>query len=244
MRIITAAVVLVAPAGSLPAQSAFEVASVKLDSSETGVDRIKISKGSLIIQNVSFRRLINMAYGIPDGREYLLSGPDWLDSENFDISAKYASEIPDADVLPMLQRLLGERFNLALHHETRQISGYAMVIGKNGPKLRPAASARPFANFRALSGHAEGTCVSMPDLADRLSRAPFQLDRPVVDFTGLTGRFDLTLDWSPIDKQAENASGPSIFSAIEEQLGLRLEARKLPLEVLIVDHADRVPAAN
>jgi uncharacterized protein (TIGR03435 family) len=72
----------------------------------------------------------------------------------------------------------------------------------------------------------------MPDLADRLSRANFQLDRPVVDFTGLAGRFDLTLDWGPVD-------GPSIFSAMEEQLGLRLEARKMPLEVLIVDHASK-----
>jgi uncharacterized protein (TIGR03435 family) len=84
----------------------------------------------------------------------------------------------------------------------------------------------------------------MPDLADRLSRVPFQLDRPVVDYTGTPGRYDLTLDWSPIDKPTENAAAPSIVSAIEEQLGLRLEARKMPLEVLIVDHADRVPAAN
>lgn len=66
----------------------------------------------------------------------------------------------------------------------------------------------------------------------------------MVDFTGLTGRFDLTLDWSNVDKQTETAAGPSIFAAIEEQLGLRLEARKLPLEILIVDHADKVPAAN
>jgi uncharacterized protein (TIGR03435 family) len=241
MRIIATLIVL---AGSAMAQPAFDVASVKPDASETGVDRINISKGSLIIRNVSLRRLINMAYGIPDSREYLLTGPDWLDTERFDISAKYPLSTSDPDVLQMLQRLLGERFSLTLHRETRQISGYALMIGKNGPKLRPAASSRPFANFRALSTHAEGTSVSMPDLADRLSRPPFQLERPVVDSTGLTGRFDLTLDWSPIDKPAENAAAPSIVSAIEEQLGLRLEARKMPLEVLIVDHADRVPAAN
>lgn len=226
------------------AQPAFDVASVKPDASETGVDRIDISKGNVIIQNVSLRRLINIAYGIPDSREYLLAAPDWLATERFDISAKFPLSTPDPDVLLILQRLLGERFSLALHRETRQISGYALLPGKNGPKLRPAASPRPFANFRAQSGHAEGTSVSMPDLADRLSRTSFQLDRPVVDFTGLTGRYDLTLDWSPIDKQTENAAGPSIFAAIEEQLGLRLEARKMPLEVLIVDHADRVPAAN
>ena len=84
----------------------------------------------------------------------------------------------------------------------------------------------------------------MPDLADRLSRAPFQLDRPVVDFTGLAGRFDLTLDWSPIDGPAENTTGPSVFTALEEQLGLRLEPRKLPLEILVVDHANKTPTEN
>jgi uncharacterized protein (TIGR03435 family) len=133
-----------------------------------------------------------MAYGIPDGREYMLSGPDCLESEHFDISAKYNPTIKDDDVPPMLLSVLTERFKLAAHRETRQISGYAMVIGKNGSKLKPAVSPQP--GFLTLAGHAEGTSVSMPDLADRLSRATFQLDRPVVDFTGLTGRYDLTLD--------------------------------------------------
>jgi uncharacterized protein (TIGR03435 family) len=128
----------------------------------------------------------------------------------------------------MLLSLLTERFELAAHRETRQISGYAMVIGKNGSKLKPVVNPQP--GFLILAGHAEGTSVSMPDLADRLSRASFQLDRPVVDFTGLTGRYDLTLDWAPTDP---------IFSALEEQLGLKLEARKMPLEVLIVDHATK-----
>lgn len=230
------------------APSSFEVASVKPDNSDTGVNSVHISKGDLIIRNVSLKRLISMAYGIPDSREYLLSGPDWLDSERFDISAKYPLGTSDQGVMVMLQNLLGERFSLALRRETRQLSGYAMVIGKGGPKLHSAASPRPFAMFRALPGHASGSSASMPDLADRLSRAPFELDRPVVDFTGLTGRFDLTLDWSPVDakgdKEGENATGPSMFTAIEEQLGLRLEPRKLPLEVLIVDRANRTPAEN
>ena len=232
MRIIATLIVV---AGSAMAQPAFDVASVKPDASQTGVDRIKIGSGSVIIENVSLRRLISMAYGIPDSRQYLLSGPDWLESEHFDISAKYNPAIKDDDVPPMFLSLLTERFKLAAHRETRQISGYALIIGKDGPKLKPAVSPQPGPNFRALAGHAEGTSVSMPDLADRLSRASFQLDRPVVDFTGLTGRYDLSLDWAPTDP---------IFSALEEQLGLKLEARKMPLEVLIVDHADRVPVAN
>jgi uncharacterized protein (TIGR03435 family) len=233
-----------APCQTVVGPSTFEVASVKPDDSDTGVDRISISKGDLIIRNVSLKRLIAMAHGIPESREYLLSGPEWLDSERFDISARYPPETPNTDVLVMLQSLLAERFHMAIHRELRQFSGYALLIGKGGPKLHSAASPRPSAMFRALAGHASGSSASMPDLADRLSRPPFELERPVVDFTALPGRFDLTLDWSPTDKQGENGIGPSLFTALEEQLGLRLEPRKLPLEVLVVDRANKVPAEN
>lgn len=178
-----------------------------------------------------------MAYGVADGRDYLFSGPDWLDEERFDITARFATETSEHDVLLMLQSLLAERFNLVFHRETRQFSAYALVIGKGGPKLHPAAAPQGSFKFRALAGHAVGFSISMPALADRLSRPDFQIDRRVVDFTGLTGTFDLTLDWG-----GEN--GPSIFTAIQEQLGLKLEARKIPLEVFVVDHVSRVPTPN
>jgi uncharacterized protein (TIGR03435 family) len=239
-----AAVSLIVFAACTATGQTFDVASVKPDDSDTGVDKISILKGDMIIRNVSLKRLIAMAHGIPESREYLLSGPDWLDSERFDISAKYPPETPDAAVLVMLQNLLSERFRIADHRETRQFSGYALLIGKGGSKLHSAADPRPFAMFRALAGHATGSSVSMPDLADRLSRPPFELERPVVDFTGLQGRFDLALEWSPADKQNENWIGASVFTAIEEQLGLRLEPRKLPLEVLVVDRANKVPSEN
>jgi uncharacterized protein (TIGR03435 family) len=221
------------------ARLSFEVSSVKSDKSETGVDRVKIAEGSLIIQNVSLKRCIGLAYG----RDYLLSGPDWLDSERFDISAKFPPETLDHDVLLMLQGLLAERFNLALHRETRQFSAYALVIGKGGPKLHAAAAPDGEYMFRAQAGRATGSSISMHAFADRLSRSVFQLDRQVVDFTGLTGTFDLTLDWNPNNTQSD-ATGPSIFTAVQEQFGLKLEPRKVPLEVLIVDHVNRVPTAN
>jgi len=226
----------------------FEVASVKPDKSETGVDRIRISNGSLIIVNVSLKRCIGMAYGVAEGRDYLFSGPAWLDTERFDISAKFPPETSNAQVLLMLQRLLDERFNLSLHHESKDFSVYALVVGKNGAKLHPAAAPGGSYKFRAQSGHAAGFSVSMPMFADRLSRPDFQLGRQVVDFTGLTGTFDLTLDWKPETGQAENpsdnASEASIYTAIQEQLGLRLEPRKIALEVLVVEHANKVPTEN
>jgi uncharacterized protein (TIGR03435 family) len=214
----------------------FDVASVKSNKSETGVDRIKLTNGSLIIENVSLKRCIGMAYGIADGRDYLWSGPDWLDSERFDILAKFPAETREHDILIMLRNLLADRFGLAFHYETRQFSTYALVIAKGGPKLHPSEAPEGSYRFKAQGGHATGSSISMGMLADRLSRPDFQLDHKVVDRTGLPGTFDLTLDWGE--------DGPSIFTALQEQLGLKLEPRKTPLEVFVVDRVNRVPTAN
>jgi uncharacterized protein (TIGR03435 family) len=184
-----------------------------------------------------------MAYGIPESREYLLSGPEWLESEHFDISAKYAAGTSNADSLPMLQRLLEDRFGLKVHHETRDFTAYALVAGKNGPKLKapvPSPDGHTFpcgsppGGFRVRDGHAPGCSITMPALTDRLSRQPFGLDRPVIDRTGLSGEFDVTLDFSD----------ESIVTAVQDQLGLKLELRKIPIDLLVVDGAEKVPSAN
>jgi uncharacterized protein (TIGR03435 family) len=227
---------------------AFEVASVKPDQSQTGIDRVQNSNGSLMIVNVSLKRIIGLAYGVDDGQDYLFSGPEWLDSERFDISAKYPLETPRADYLLMFQRLLDERFGLRLHHESRPFTAYALTVAKGGSKLRPTPNAGAY-RFSVQKGHASGFSITMPMLAGRLSRPGFELDRRVVDMTGLTGAFDFTLDWSPngaaSDDPADAPAGPSLFTALQEQLGLKLELRKnMPLEVLVVDHAEKVPAAN
>jgi uncharacterized protein (TIGR03435 family) len=227
---------------------AFEVASVKPDKSETGVDRVHISNGSVIIQNVSLKRCIGLAYGVAEGRDYLFSGPGWLDTERFDISAKFPADTKDPDVLLMLQRLLDERFKLRLHREMREFSVYALTEAKGGAKLQTAAQPQAPYTFSAKPGHASGSSLSLPAFADRLGRPVFQLDRQVVDLTGLKGLFDLTLDWGPQSTQVENQTdsvpGPSIFTALQEQLGLKLEARKVPLEVLVVDFAEKAPTEN
>jgi uncharacterized protein (TIGR03435 family) len=236
-------------AGGLMAQAsdtrpAFEVASLKSDKSQTGVDRIKRTGGSWIIENVSLKRLIGMAYGVAEGRDYLLKGPDWMDTENFDISAKFPLGTSDSQVLLMLQRLLDERFKLKLHRESREFSVYALVIDKRGSRLNPTATPGPY-KFSARAGHAVGKSVSLAQLADRLSK---EVGRQVVDFTGLTGQFDLTLDWRPEAEQAEKpgtvSDRPSIFSALPEQLGLKLEPRRVSLDVLVVDAAEKRPAEN
>jgi uncharacterized protein (TIGR03435 family) len=234
-------------AGAADTRPAFEVASVKPDASETGVDRIDFSKGSVIIVNVSLKRLIGMAYGVAEGRDYLFSGPQWVDSERFDITAKFPPETPKAEVLLMLQRLLEERFALKLHREDREFSVYALTIAKGGPKLHPTLKPGPY-RFSAQPGHATGFSLSMPQFADRLSRPVFQLERQVVDFTGLTGEFDIAIDWRPERTVSDDDPGalakPSIFSALSGQLGLKLEPRKTRLDVLVVDSANKVPTPN
>ena len=144
----------------------------------------------------------------------------------------------------MLQRLLDERFKLQLHRESREFPVYALVIDKRGSKLRPTASPGPY-RFSARGGHAVGTSVTVAQFADRLSK---EVGRQVVDFTGLTGQVDLTLDWKPEREQAGNPDNsdnrPSIFAALPEQLGLKLEARRVSLDVVIVDAALKVPVEN
>lgn len=247
--LLVAGVLIGLAAGGLLAQTtdarpAFEVASVKPDTSRTGVDRIVRNDGSWIIDNVSLKRLIGMAYGVAEGRDYLFKGPDWLDSEDFDISARFPLGTSDSQVLLMLQRLLDERFKLKLHRESREFSAYALVVDKRGSKLLATASPGPY-RFSVRAGHAVGASLSMAQFADRLSR---QVDRQVIDFTGLTGQYDLTLDFKPETESAQSpdtgSDRPSIFSALPEQLGLRLEPRRVALDVLVVDAAAKVPVDN
>jgi uncharacterized protein (TIGR03435 family) len=231
-------------AQSIDARPAFEVASLKANKSGTGVDRINRFDGSWIIENVSLKRLIGMAYAVPEGTDYLFKGPDWWDTENFDISAKFPAGTSDSDALLMLQRLLDERFKLKLHHESREFSVYALVVDKRGSKVHPSATPGPY-RFSARGGHAVGISVTMAQFANRLAK---EVGRPVVDFTSLPGQFDVTLDWQPEGVQPGNPDAapdrPSIFSALPEQLGLKLEPRRVSLDVLIVDAGVRIPVVN
>lgn len=201
-----------------------------------------------MIENVSLKRLIGMAYGVPDGRDYLFSGPEWLNSTHFDVNATFSPDSTNEEMRLMLQQLLDERFHLKFHRETKEFTAYALVVAKGGSKLHASMTQGGAYRFRAQGGQAIGSQVTMGQFADRLSRPDFQLDRPVVDFTGLQGTFDLKLDWRPEATQTEQltdvSSNPSLFEALQEELGLALERRRIPLEVFVVDHVNSVPAGN
>jgi bla regulator protein BlaR1 len=244
-----------ASAGS--SSPAFDVASIKPNRSGSRGFSIGSPGGRFIATNVTLQECIQMAYHVADYR--LTGGPSWLNSERYDIEAKAEHAVPKEQLMPMLQALLADRFKLAFHWETKERPGYALIVGKNGPKLHEAAS--DHTSISGRRGQLTGRGMSMSQLADALSR---QLGQTVLDKTGLRGAFDLTLEWTPDENQTHifamqkgvgdgreeaqapstaEPSGPSIFTALQEQLGLKLESGKVPTQIFMIDHADK-PSAN
>jgi uncharacterized protein (TIGR03435 family) len=148
----------------------------------------------------------------------------------------------------MLRALLAERFKLKTRIETKEKPVYALVVAKNGPKLHAAVKDGD-PSFRPVGGELVFLNFSMADLADRLSSRPFKLDLPVFDRTGIDGRFDFALKLATNPDELKHTlegmeQGPSIFVFFQDQLGLKLEARKGPVEILIVESAEKIPAEN
>jgi uncharacterized protein (TIGR03435 family) len=220
----------------------FDVASIKPAGSAGGGSSIRPSPGRVSMENVSLKKLILNAYGIPDDQGYALAGPDWLTTESFDIQATFPADTPLPQIRLMIQALLAERFKLTLHREKRQLPIYTLVVTKNGPKIHAVEDGPP--RTSGVPGRLEATRITMQKLADLLSR---QAGLPVVDSTGLKGVFDFTLTWSPDEAAAtptDGAAAPSIFTALQEQLGLKLESGKGPVEILVVDHMEKAPTGN
>ena len=225
---------------------AFEVASVKpADPGEARPGDIPrnmdSSPGRFVMRNVPLRYCLQWAYDLKD---YEITGPDWINSENrYDIVAKAADPVSDIEMKLMLQTLLTERFQMKLHKETKQLDAFVLLPGKAVPKFKEAGADEQ----TGLSGSATGSTFTKQPI----SRLTFMLTRrmgsPVLDQTGLKGLYDFTLDLSGLGfngNPAADLSAPSIFTTIQENMGLRLQAQKAPVDVLIVDHAEKVPTAN
>ena len=224
----------------------FEVASIKLSTADPHTSSgIKTGHGRIDARNVTLKRCIIGAYGV--GPHQIIGGPDWLDSDHYDILAKADHPTDDdAELTLMLRSLLTERFKLALHHETRMLPAFVLEVAKNGPKLEKATGGESSTN---TNGSNSGISIaarntSMDLLAKVLAR---EMDYPVVDQTGLPGIFNFTLHWTPERlKPVDSASTDdvSIFTAVQEQLGLHLRSQKAPVDVLIIDHVERAPTEN
>jgi bla regulator protein BlaR1 len=225
----------------------FEAATIKR--SQPGKqDRrmVTYDPGQVTFSRVSLEALIQEAYSV---KTYQITGPDCIQSSNMDIVAKAAGAAPESQLKLMLQTFLADRFKLAMHREKKELPVYALTVGKNGPKFSSAADGSKRMVAIGEGGfHLNG--YSMQNLADFLSRMP-SLGRPVLDMTGLSGSFDLTLKMSELDPGAAPdemkrslRDWNSIFTDVQNSLGLKLESRKSEIEILVIDHAEKVPTEN
>ncbi len=197
------------------------------------------SPGHFAMRNVPLRYCLEWAYNLQD---YEISGPDWIKSdERYDIVANAPGSASNDQMKPMLQKLLTERFQMKLHREKRDLSVYALALGKGAPKVKEVAPGGP----AELSGSPSAVYFHNQPLSRLTFLLTRRLDRPTLNLTGLNAIYDFTLDLSglPIgDNQA--GDGPSIFTAVQQDLGLKLEAQKAPIDVLIIDHAEKIPTDN
>jgi uncharacterized protein (TIGR03435 family) len=214
---------------------------------------MSIDGAQVAIGSVSLAFLIQTAYQV---KSYRVSGPDWINTQNFDVLAKLPEGASHGQVPEMLQAMLADRFKLAIHRESKERSVYALVAGKVGLKLKEAEPGPPGRVFPSI--RSDGT---MHVLAERMTLAGFAdfltnfVDRPVLDMTGLAGSYRIELDMSTADGfrnigppaatngAASDPAGSSIFSGIQ-RLGLKLEPRKMPVEIVVIDHVERMPTEN
>jgi uncharacterized protein (TIGR03435 family) len=257
----------------------FEVASIKAHKSSGTVEmsRLFYTPSGLSATNVTLQTLIRDVYRVQESQ--ISGAPNWLNSEKYDIDARMEKSVADElrkldpmQSLPerqrMLQALLADRFKLTLHRETEELPVYVLAIAENGPKIQEAKPGDAYTNgikgpdgrpggpgnIRMGRGMLTGQALSMADFVRALSE---QLGRPVLDKTGLTGKYDVALQWTPGESElpmlrrtegtpsAPNFAPPgsAIFTAIQDQLGLELESQDSPVETLVIDHVEK-PSEN
>jgi len=244
---------------------AFEAASIKPGDLRARTVRMDGGPGTkdptrIDFLNVSFANIITRAYGL---NYWQLTGPDWIESERFDVTAKVPPGATKEQFQTMLQNLLAERFGLKVHRETKQVELYSLIAGKNGPKLKPhvripeaeADDPQPGSLKTDAGGYpvlTHGMTMAWTrgkarlqgadqDIAWLVGQLAGQLGGPVTDDTGLTGRYDFALYWAA--RQGDDGS-PELPEAVQQQLGLKLERKKGPIDMLVVDRADKTPREN
>jgi uncharacterized protein (TIGR03435 family) len=232
-------------------EQTFEVASVRLEDPSGKDTNSPNFQGSptvfpsnvLVIRHTMLRSLICESYGIDCG--YVVGGPDFIDRLHYDLNAKVEGDarLTQEQMQPLMQNLLEERFHLKVHRERKIVSGYALIVAKGGSKLQPNKGA-PYGGF---FGGSEFKFQNVS--ADYLAKCiGLELKQPVVDKTGIQGMFDVDPKFRPAtgpyidDPRFSNLS--DIFTAVQEQLGLKLVPQKVTIDTLVVDHVDRIPTEN
>ena len=224
----------------------FDAASIKPSKASNDSSSWNSRLGYMVMRNQTLNACIRIAYGLKV--DQITGGPKWLDSDRFDIEARAVGPAKDPELLAMLQTLLAERFQLKFHRGTKLVSGYALVVGKKGLKIHPVGASGP-QRMNWGKGQVLAERVSMPKFAEALAR---MLGSPVEDKTGISAEFSFKFDWSPESARPaaepgtglpEAPAGRSLFTAIQEELGLTLSRTKAPIEVFMIDSAEK-PTEN
>ncbi len=265
------------PADASASLPAFEVVSIKPSKADGTTIGVRLAQDGISISGMPLHMMLREAFGVSNDR--LVGEPGWMNSARFDIEAKVAAEdAPKLKALTLQQRwamllpVFEDRFGLKLHHESKELTQYVLVIAKGGLKMKEATPGDAYPNglkgpdgkgggagmMRMAPGELIGQSIPLANLVRQLS---FQFGNTIVDKTGLTGKYDFDLKWAPDEasvpmfKFPEGAqagsdnptppvnSGPSIFTALQEQLGLKLEAQKEPADVIVIDHIE-LPSPN
>ena len=222
----------------------FDAATVRLSSASSTGSHMVDDPTRFEFLYCSVRALLALAYHV---NVWNVRGPDWIAAEMIDVIARKPLHTSEEDERLMLQALLADRFKLTVHRDSYDLTAYDLVAARNGPKMKSADGSvpakPPIASMKGPERSLNGT-VSMGRLAAALQTA---LESPVTDATGLTGEFDILLQWSPEDAIAAELPGatfPQLTKALELQLGLKLETRKIKVDTLVVDGGQKIPAEN
>jgi uncharacterized protein (TIGR03435 family) len=249
------------PARMAPnAKPAFEVATIKPARPGIPGKGFTVRGGEVLTLNTSLSDLLTFAYNLH--ARQIINGADWVASEKYDITGKAdVPGLPGVDQFKMMiQKLVADRFQVKFHNEKKELSAYVVTVAKTGAKLTPStadANQLPGLGFRG-PGRLTVRNATLAEFAQVMQGSA--MDRPVVDQTGLTGRYDFTLNWTPDEFQfadirgangglpppppgADTTEYPDLFTAIQQQLGLKIDSAKAPVDVLVLDHAER-PSAN
>jgi uncharacterized protein (TIGR03435 family) len=222
-------------------KAAFEVAAIR-PAKDDGNHSSNSDKGLYRTHNLTIKELIARAYDVDIAQVY--GGPNWVDSDSYDITARIPEEFAQQtrDKLPqMIESLLSERFQLVIHREPKQVSGYALVLTKKGPKMEPAKADEKGSGTSTNNQHLKAHNLTMEAFARYLTRNR-EIGMPVVDKTGLAGSFNFEMEWKPDQLQGKPEAAaddrPSLFTAIEG-LGLELKSARVPIVTVVIDRAEK-----
>ena len=244
-RSIAALAVLVCVAPGFSQRPTFETASIKPSGANDDSTSWHTRPGYVVMKNQSLRRLVAIAYSVTEDK--VSGGPKWVGSDRYDVEARAAGPAKDSDLLLMVQSMLAERFQLAVHRETNSTLGFSLISAKGGIKIHPDVTEGK-SGWNSNRGKIVAQRITMTKLAESLTR---MLGTPVVDMTDTKGAFSFTLEWTPDNPRPatpdgvlpEPPGGPSLYTVLARDLGVKLESKKLPIETIVIDKAEK-PTEN